>query len=52
LAEYRNDEVLFCSVVKFRNAYTYIAPMLICRNLSLNILYFVIRQIIHTCFDS
>jgi hypothetical protein len=52
LAVYRNDEVLFCSVVKFRNAYTYVAPMLISRNLSLNILSFAIRQIRRMCLNS
>jgi hypothetical protein len=49
---YRNDEVLFCSVVKFRNAYAYVAPLLIHRNLTLNMLSFSIRQIILMCFNS
>ena len=31
----------FCSVVRFRNAYAYIAPVLISRNLSLNVANFL-----------
>lgn len=37
LVTHWRDEILLCPVAEYRNAHAYIAPMLISRNLSLNI---------------